>query len=168
MLRYDIMDYEVYFEVLMYGHVNNDVINIFHPACYTDLPVGLIDERYYNDKKYSNVNILDYVREVRYYCYYNPISYENMQHLFHLKDECIELLEKYKCNLYEVTIIMGKNLKDMGGNYPVNSTECYPYTRLGQYRVQLTTPPQLLQNNCIITLKSSYPNHLYIIEGEGI
>jgi hypothetical protein len=167
MLISDIAPYKNLFEVISFSPVENDVLKLKGSYCYQYLPVGNVDKSFFRDKIFCNdINIFDYVIHTKYYAYYKPVSYDLFNRYFNLGKEVIQTLKNKQINVYEVELIMGGCLQDMGGFRNITTEECYSVQRINNVKLNIQTPPNLFTDNekVIIILNSYYPNCLYILD----
>jgi len=160
----EIKEFKDDFESLVYCKVEDNVISICDSICFNDIPLGIVDNEYYLDKKLKEVNILDYITKTKFYAYYKPLSYQNFNRIFNLNNNVIEILKTNQVNIYEVELILGGLLKDMGGFRNITSDECYLMDRINSHKIKLFTPPHLFKNDVLITTNCYNPNCLYIMD----
>ena len=164
MLVDDIKEFINSFETVTYCNVRNNWIEVRDNICSDVIPAGNLKVEYGIDKKYKEVNILDYIIPLKYYCYYIPLSYDLIKDMFHLNDSIIEMLENNQVNIYQIKIIMGGLLKDYGGYLDLTSDQCFKLKRLDTYKINIETPLGLFDDNVIILTNSYYPNSLFVLD----
>lgn len=164
MLIDDIKEFKSDFESLVYCKVVDNTISICDEICLDVIPFGIVKESYYIDKKYTDVNLLDYIIQIDYYVYYKPITYNLFNRYFNLNEEVQKVLKNNQVNIYEIELIMGGALQNNGGYRDITTNDCYKMKRINTYKVEIETPPNLLKQNIIITTNSYFPNCLYILE----
>ena len=167
MLKSDIEPFYKLFEVISFSKINNDWLHLKGSFCYQYMPVGNINRSFFRDKIFENdINIFNYITPTKYFAYFTPLTYDLFNRYFNLNDRFIEILENKQINIYEIELIMGGGLKDMGGYRDITSDECYTVNRIDNTRIDIQTPPNLFENNhkVMIILSSYYPNCVYILD----